>query len=133
MKAQKQRPRRHHLRPCATRTHLTGRTIPPGTVIDYEKGMKSERNQYVLNGMVPRRGLEPPRLAAQVPETCASTNSAIWATERHVRGRPAAVNRHFEVFATAWRIGQRAAAHSRMRRSPAFRSAAAEASFSAST
>ncbi len=29
--------------------------------------------------MVPKRGLEPPRLAAQVPETCASTNSAIWA------------------------------------------------------
>lgn len=29
--------------------------------------------------MVPKRGLEPPRLTAQVPETCASTNSAIWA------------------------------------------------------
>ena len=29
--------------------------------------------------MVPRRGLEPPHLAVQVPETCASTNSAIWA------------------------------------------------------
>ena len=28
---------------------------------------------------MPRRGLEPPRLAAQVPETCASTNSATWA------------------------------------------------------
>ena len=29
--------------------------------------------------VVPRRGLEPPRLAALVPETSASTNSATWA------------------------------------------------------
>ena len=32
--------------------------------------------------LVPRRGLEPPRLAALVPETSASTNSAIWAGTR---------------------------------------------------
>ena len=32
--------------------------------------------------LVPRRGLEPPRLAAHGPEPCASTNSAIWATVR---------------------------------------------------
>ena len=50
--------------------------------------------------MVPRRGLEPPRLAAQVPETCASTNSAIWATESDVRGWLVTVNWVFEVFLT---------------------------------
>ncbi len=31
---------------------------------------------------VPRTGLEPARLAAHAPETCASTNSATWALMR---------------------------------------------------
>jgi hypothetical protein len=31
--------------------------------------------------MVPRKGLEPSRVAPQVPETCASTNSATWAKQ----------------------------------------------------
>ena len=30
--------------------------------------------------MVPRRGLEPPRIAPLIPETSASTSSATWAS-----------------------------------------------------
>lgn len=58
--------------------------------------------------MVPRRGLEPPRLAAHGPEPCASTNSATWAGVRpRLCGPPCRVNRisarHGGVFVAAGR------------------------------
>ena len=49
------------------------------------KGQTCPRNKLAVptwsyaNSLVPRRGLEPPRLATHGPEPCASTNSATWA------------------------------------------------------
>jgi hypothetical protein len=51
--------------------------------------------------MVPRRRLELPRVAPQIPETCASTNSATWAGGRkpaHSRQARLKVNPDFGLF-----------------------------------
>ncbi len=48
-----------------------------------------QAGQYDL---VPRKGLEPPRLAALAPEASASTNSAIWAFGNELRPRRNNVN-----------------------------------------
>src|SRR5690606_37372632 len=54
---------------------------PPGLCSIRSKKRRSELSRILTDrqAVVPRRGVEPPHLAAHGPEPCASTNSATWA------------------------------------------------------
>src|SRR5690606_39597759 len=56
---------------------------PPGhfaiSVLPKSEEVNYSKLKRVVKRLVPRRGLEPPHLAAHGPEPCASTNSATWA------------------------------------------------------
>ena len=60
-----------------TRTPTTQLSLPPQSSASTNSAT-SPTSQKTLN-TVPKPGLEPARLAAHAPETCASTNSATWA------------------------------------------------------
>ena len=56
-----------------TRTPTSQLTLPPQSSASTNSATSPSKLK------VPRTGLEPARLAAHAPETCASTNSATWA------------------------------------------------------
>lgn len=49
---------------------------PDGTIRIHKKAIKKNLIAFTF---VPKRGLEPPRVAALVPKTSVSTNSTTWA------------------------------------------------------
>ncbi len=77
----------------------SGKRAMPGCTNSYQCEENNQKNQRFL---VPRRGLEPPRLAAHGPEPCASTNSATWARcAADVSGSAPAVNALYLFFINA--------------------------------
>src|SRR5262249_21897794 len=87
----------HHAQPIADRIEPHGfgvdrrRAAAVAREVGQIAAMQADSHDGSRTGdaanLVPRRGLEPPRLAALVPETSASTNSATWAlTDRYGAG-----------------------------------------------
>ena len=60
-----------------TRTPTSQLTLPPQSSASTNSATSPSNTNREKR--VPRTGLEPARLAAHAPETCASTNSATWA------------------------------------------------------
>ena len=62
-----------------TRTPTSQLTLPPQSSASTNSATSPSCWITCEEKRVPRTGLEPARLAAHAPETCASTNSATWA------------------------------------------------------
>ena len=62
-----------------TRTPTSHLTLPPQSSASTNSATSPSIFLSHVEKRVPRTGLEPARLAAHAPETCASTNSATWA------------------------------------------------------
>ena len=95
--------------------HPSGKAKKPrGCVASCVCRLGSVGHAASTKAVVPRRGLEPPHLAAHGPEPCASTNSATWALSvsasvslfaiRCVSSRGARLCTCFLVCASGWRL-----------------------------